>query len=73
MPALENCYGCNHITRRCDGSCITVYGCAFSPGLVTGMVGAFEDDEPKACNRHTQSRETPNMLEDRKIRIIPAE
>jgi len=49
----ENCYGCRHITSKHYADGTTLYGCKLTPGLVTGCVSAFDDDdEPKSCKEY---------------------
>ena len=47
--ATNTCYGCKHLTSKWWGDGSTAYGCALCPGLVKGVVGAFDDDEPIRC------------------------
>ncbi len=54
MDDDETCFGCKHTTsyRYDDGT--TSYGCALTPGLVTGEDGPWSrtEDLPKRCGEY---------------------
>jgi len=54
MNNTNICFGCNHFRSEWFGDDTTLYKCALVPGLVTGQSSAFDDDEPRRCERYEE-------------------